>query len=72
MSRFLFLTALLISAAAGASAHQDGIPHTHPHLAISNEFLVGILMIAAMALIISVRLAARRRVKSKITDRNRP
>lgn len=67
MSSILRVFAVAFLAASGsANAHIDSAPHTHPHLAISNELLAALLLVAVFALIIlSRRMASKRNAPAR-------
>lgn len=44
------LAMVLTAVTTSAWAHQDSTFHSHPHLLISNEFLAGLLLMAAAGL----------------------
>ena len=65
LSAISILTSLT---AIEATAHQDGMAHTHPHLAISNELLAGLFIVATAVLAYAARktvMRHRQRAKSQ-------
>ena len=61
--------ALLLITTTSAVAHQNGVLHSHPHLAVNNEFLAVMILLVGT---IGVGIAGQRVLSKRKSVRRRP